>query len=401
MLDFKVTLGIDSLLILLTIFFSLGLAVATWRIQQRNYSARVCLVLIVFTISLLALMFVLQQELTPWRNAVYTFISLQMLLGPLVYLYTQVQTQEAFKWQNRHLLHFLPVVVMATLWLWQQPLRESDPFLYSLVGNGAEEIENHRLIHKIGAWISLIAYSIASLHLLQPHVSNMKSKFSELSEVNLNWLKALSWSLLLMTLLGIVIDIARILGAALNFDGGNLQALGPLINIVLIIRYGLHQVDIFPKEVQGTLAEPETSTPIPDTEVPSQISEKKYLTSSLTSSDAARLWARVQSFMQCERVFLEPGLKISELAQQLDVSINHLSETINGYARLSFYDYINGLRIEEAEKMLSDPAQAHLSVTDIGYHAGFNSNSTFYTHFKKHLGQTPRQYRDNALVAAN
>lgn len=98
--------------------------------------------------------------------------------------------------------------------------------------------------------------------------------------------------------------------------------------------------------------------------------------------------------MQREQPYLEPGLKISSLARQLDVSVNHLSETINGYAKLSFYDYINALRIEEASRLLLSHQQSHLSVTDIGYQAGFNSSSTFYTHFKKSTGCTPRQYRE-------
>tara|TARA_B100001996_G_C18421576_1_gene500912 strand:+ start:89 stop:388 length:300 start_codon:yes stop_codon:yes gene_type:complete len=97
--------------------------------------------------------------------------------------------------------------------------------------------------------------------------------------------------------------------------------------------------------------------------------------------------------MQSYQPYLEPGLKISQLASALEVSVNHLSETINGYARLSFYDYINSLRIAEAKALLHSTDMAHLSVTDIGYQSGFNSNSTFYTHFKKMTGVTPRQYR--------
>lgn len=75
------------------------------------------------------------------------------------------------------------------------------------------------------------------------------------------------------------------------------------------------------------------------------------------------------------------------------------SEIINGFAQQSFYEFINQHRGEEATRLLTDDSQRHLSVTDIGLQAGFNSNSTFFTHFKKRLQQTPRQYRQRQADA--
>ena len=59
---------------------------------------------------------------------------------------------------------------------------------------------------------------------------------------------------------------------------------------------------------------------------------------------------------------------------------------------MSFFDYVNQHRVEQAKNMslkLDDRA----AVLKVAYSVGFNSNSAFYTAFKKRVGMTPAQYR--------
>ena len=85
-----------------------------------------------------------------------------------------------------------------------------------------------------------------------PHEGNMKERFSELSEVNLNWLKGLAISIIGLTSVSIVSDITRFMGVKHSLNGGDFQALGPLLLILLIIRYGFRQQDIFPADPATT-----------------------------------------------------------------------------------------------------------------------------------------------------
>ncbi|MAQ01255.1 MAG: hypothetical protein CL586_03875 [Alteromonadaceae bacterium] len=388
-------LQLQSLLILLTIAFSMGMSTNFWQHHTRFQTGQRFLLLTKLCVLLLALTYIIQQEAEDWALPFYTLISLQMLIGPLVFFYTRVQTIEHFSWQPQHWLHTLPTLLFAGLWIWQLPLSDDDPLL--VISEAHQNgVHAHRFWHKLAAWLSLIGYSVASLRLLMPHEGNMKERFSELSEVNLNWLKGLAISIIGLTSVSIVSDITRFMGVKHSLNGGDFQALGPLLLILLIIRYGFRQQDIFPADPATTeTPQAKNTDTASDTtlEYVSPESKKKYATSSLTEDEAAQLWRRLQTHMQSYQPYLEPGLKISQLASALEVSVNHLSETINGYARLSFYDYINSLRIAEAKALLHSTDMAHLSVTDIGYQSGFNSNSTFYTHFKKMTGVTPRQYR--------
>jgi AraC-like DNA-binding protein len=65
---------------------------------------------------------------------------------------------------------------------------------------------------------------------------------------------------------------------------------------------------------------------------------------------------------------------------------------------MSFYDYINQYRIEEAKNKLSSSISNNLSysISDIAYQCGFNNRVSFYKAFKKITRTTPTEFIDNA-----
>ena len=58
----------------------------------------------------------------------------------------------------------------------------------------------------------------------------------------------------------------------------------------------------------------------------------------------------------------------------------------------SFFDYVNGWRIEEAKPLIRNGEQTVLA---IAYEVGFNSRSSFYAAFKKQTGVTPSAYKSS------
>ena len=68
---------------------------------------------------------------------------------------------------------------------------------------------------------------------------------------------------------------------------------------------------------------------------------------------------------------------------------NHLSQAINQVAQLNSFNLINGYRVKEAQDLL---ANSSVSISTVALDAGFNSESTFYKHFKHATGMPPRQY---------
>lgn len=80
----------------------------------------------------------------------------------------------------------------------------------------------------------------------------------------------------------------------------------------------------------------------------------------------------------------------------MGIAAKDLSMIINRHFNLNFYEFVNGYRIEEAKKRLLDPANKSKTITDIYLEVGFNSKSVFNTFFKKLVGKTPSEYRQQA-----
>ena len=96
--------------------------------------------------------------------------------------------------------------------------------------------------------------------------------------------------------------------------------------------------------------------------------------------------------MDEKKPYLEPKLTLNMLATQLDVSSNHLSQTINQHQNQNFYDFINQYRVEEFKQRAKDPKNQHFIILALALDAGFNSKSAFNLIFKKHTGMTPSQF---------
>ena len=58
-----------------------------------------------------------------------------------------------------------------------------------------------------------------------------------------------------------------------------------------------------------------------------------------------------------------------------------------------FFDFVNGYRVKEAQRLLSDPALDGVSILAIAHDAGFGSKTSFNRIFKSMTGDTPTVYR--------
>jgi len=122
---------------------------------------------------------------------------------------------------------------------------------------------------------------------------------------------------------------------------------------------------------------------------------QKYTKSGLCKTQMEKYKQRLANLMRVEMAFLQPDLTLPVLAACVDCSVNHLSQVINSGYGMSFFDYLNHHRVDYAKQMLSDPQGQPQSVLSIALAAGFNSNSSFYTAFKRVSGQTPAQFRQS------
>lgn len=98
-----------------------------------------------------------------------------------------------------------------------------------------------------------------------------------------------------------------------------------------------------------------------------------------------------------QKYFLDPNLNLDIVANKLGVSSSHLSRTINSELNKGFTEYLNELRVKEAQAYLTNSEFSNYTIIAVGLEAGFNSKSSFFNVFKKVTGQTPSTYKKQYL----
>lgn len=121
----------------------------------------------------------------------------------------------------------------------------------------------------------------------------------------------------------------------------------------------------------------------------------KYEKSRLDEEVAQAYAKELKDLMETQKPYKNPELTMPELAKQLNLSANILSQVINGHCKLNFYSFVNIYRTEAVIEMMKDDFYKERSILDLAYDAGFKSKTTFNTIFKKHTGFTPSEFRKN------
>ncbi|MDT0557024.1 AraC family transcriptional regulator [Ichthyenterobacterium sp. W332] len=102
---------------------------------------------------------------------------------------------------------------------------------------------------------------------------------------------------------------------------------------------------------------------------------------------------RLKIFLEEEKRFLNPELSLEKTAEAIGLSQGHLSKIINRELQMSYKDYLNSLRVNEAKSYLKNSEFSNYTLVAIGLEAGFNSKSAFNSSFKKLTGETPSQFK--------
>jgi AraC-like DNA-binding protein len=83
-------------------------------------------------------------------------------------------------------------------------------------------------------------------------------------------------------------------------------------------------------------------------------------------------------------------ITLAEISERFFISPCYFSRTFKSITGISFSEYLSGVRIKEAERLL---AKTEMSISDIAEAVGFNSITHFGRCFKSAAGMTPLAYR--------
>ncbi|MBP1665061.1 MAG: helix-turn-helix transcriptional regulator [Bacteroidetes bacterium] len=290
------------------------------------------------------------------KYSIYSEISVilslfELLWAPSLFLYARALTKKGDRPDKYVVYHCIPFLLILIYSLIQRVISLPDIEVYLIVS------------------VQVLAYTLAGLYVLARYHKKVKENFSRDESKIRNWVTVVflgyalaSFAPLIAFYLGIYKDQSSITGEVFAF-------------LPFLIFYNI----LFFNAIEN---------PVLINELPKN---EKYIGSHLTPELALEYLEKLHRIVEKEKLFLEPELTLDCLSQISGISGRYLSQIINQYKQKSFYDYINGLRIQYSCEILTK--ESRKTILEILYESGFNSKTSFNTSFKKHTGLTPSQYK--------
>lgn len=126
--------------------------------------------------------------------------------------------------------------------------------------------------------------------------------------------------------------------------------------------------------------------------IPADSEKEKYQKSKIEDSVATSIYERLKACMEKERLFLNPNLKLQDVADAVGCSSGEISQTLNIFMNTNFTDFVNQYRIEEFICQVQENYSHKYTLSSLSEQCGFSSRTSFFRSFKKQKGMSPAEY---------
>lgn len=322
--------------------------------------------------------------INPAEMVSYSFLMLaytsSFFLPPVLLIYVRALVGEPLMRSSRErMAHFaLPVFVaiIAALFLLD---REASEAGFSAITQDENSSNLALFVYRSLAvlpyvfYAQCIVYVVLTLFTQMTHRERLKDLFASTEPYEIRWITGMALLFGSYTILNLLSRIMVLSGFEIEFPATADRVLQVLIVLALAI-WGLRQSPGGADAVEL----------VHDDQI-------KYEKSALDTKRATRISGKLYTAMERDHLFRDPNLSLMTLSQHIGVSTNYVSQSLNEHMGMSFFDFVNHWRVEEAKPMICARDQP---VTVIAYKVGFNSRSSFYTAFKKNTGMTPRNFSE-------
>ena len=115
-------------------------------------------------------------------------------------------------------------------------------------------------------------------------------------------------------------------------------------------------------------------------------------TQPITFENKTSIDSRLQQAIDYIQAHLNRKLSLAEIARVINISPPYLSSLFKRTIGVSPHQYVIQQRVERAKLLL---LKTNLAIADIALEVGFSNQSHLTRHFKRLLGVTPQQVRQN------
>ncbi len=383
------------------------------------------------TFSLKFVMFLLHTEYGEFFDLEISMGLIPLTFGPYVYLYTTYLVDRKTQFNFRDLLHFIPFFLstFAYYGFFKDEVNFSDVTYFQ-----NDRFLGVRVIYGLVFFTSIVTYIALTFIKLREFRKGLVEHFSYLSrQLKLIWLNFIP------SLFGMLFLVYFITGGINAFsyrkviDTVTLSHIGLTIIAFAISYFGVRQPSLFKPvhvkeenpnhspsnetaiqnngEVKNETKVAEENTVKLETEIKNGTEvnketeakenvkesqdgeEKKESRPRFTEKRAQELIIKLNKHMEDEKPYLNAELTLYDLASQINLSKNELTDLLNIHIGKNFFSYVNDFRLRAVIRRLETPDYDHYTIIAIAYDCGFNSKSTFNNLFKHFTGLTPSEYK--------
>lgn len=300
------------------------------------------------------------------------------VLGISLFLYVKALTEKEYQFRSWQWLHLLPIL-LHVLWLMPFYFLPAEEKRVLLESSYTAFPANWKISFYFSNLVNSIYIPLTMVTTLR-HERHIRQLYSNIRDKTLDWVRTFMY-------IGTVIFLTCVVMSL--FDIALADTISNLLFALTIYIMGyraMRQPEIFTDLSAQTVAE---------TDEPALVKiPVKYEKSGLSEEKAQALMVKLDVLFFEEKIYLDPELTLQQLAERLGVKPHQVSQLLNQYKQQSFFDFVNGQRVEHFKATVNDPTNAHLSLLAIAFDSGFNSKATFNAVFKKITGRTPSSFRN-------
>lgn len=144
---------------------------------------------------------------------------------------------------------------------------------------------------------------------------------------------------------------------------------------------------------EGTARFPSYTPPEDEAVSPELYNEASGNAKRNPTEDDLRIMALADHEMMENHAYREAGLTAESLSDLLGVHRNTLARAVNRTTGGNFSLYINGFRIKEAIRIISQTSHRELYIEELSERVGFGNRNTFSRVFKQYTGLSPFEFQ--------
>jgi len=379
------TFDLLSVFIIISITQGLFVLFMLWRMDSPSKYASVLLasVILCFIWYQVEFLFIRNKIEFDFYLAYGTRFGSWLLLGPLLWLYLHSFFDQKFKIESRLWIHFLPflfltVIIPITsdeLLTW----RSVDYGMLTVFDNWNEDpITIPQYIYGsifFFQFLHTLTYILIGLRFLNSFEGRLKNQYSNFDQINILWHRRF-----LVVSIFIILFISTFI--LFQFVTQEYRRAADYFYVIpmtgatyLLLFHAIKYPNLIFKHALPAPAD-------------------KYQKSSLAPSVSQEYVRQLKSLIEDQQLFLRRELRLKDLADELDISIHYLSQSINENLNQNFFELINHYRIEAAKSEITKASKK--SILQVAFEVGFNNKASFNNAFKKHVGMTPSRYKESA-----